>query len=109
MKTRIMATLFSLGLLTHTEATESNLSIDSVGVSRNTNSIFIETKEPIPQTSCQVKKLLRLDLSDPSASYILSIAIAAQSQSKQIIAIYENNECMASGTVIRAIKVFSDK
>jgi|GEM_PF-5259085 len=109
MKTRIITTLLSFGLLTHTEATESNLSIDSVGVSRNTNSIFIETKESIPQTTCHVKKLLRLTLSDPAASHILSIAIAAQSQEKLITVIYENNECMASGTVIRALKVFSEK
>ncbi|WP_419227332.1 hypothetical protein [Alteromonas sp. OM2203] len=109
MKTRIIATLLAFGLLTHAKVTESILSIDSVGVSRNTNSIFIETKESIPQTNCSVKKLLRVNLSDPAASHILSIAIAAQSQEKQITVIYENNECMASGTAIRALKVFSDK
>ena len=100
-----LAFIFLTGISTISHSAESIFTIDNVGMSRNTKSVFIETKEGIPNTTCPANKLFRLDSSDTLADHLLSISLAAHAQNKTVNVGYETDECLHSGTVVRYIKI----
>lgn len=83
-----------------------NFTILSVGASNNTDSVYIETVESIPGTTCGNTKVFRLPDSDKNADRFFSLALAAQAQNKKITIAYEIDQCIQGSTLAKVFKLF---
>lgn len=87
---------------------ENDFTVDTIGVSNNTNTIFIETVESIPGSNCPVKNLFRLPDTDKQADRLFSLAMAAQAQGKKLTLGYNANDCLGSGSLVTVFKLKRD-
>lgn len=83
-----------------------SFTVDSVGASNNTNSVYVETTEMISGTTCSNKKVFRLPDTDKQADRFFSLALAAQAQGKKITIAYNVNECHQTGTLVKVFKMY---
>jgi len=88
-------------------AAEQDFTIVSVGVSNNTNSVFINTLEDSIDSTCTNKKLARMPLNDESADRLLSVALSAQAQGKKISMHVSKTDCLSNGAIVKVFLVKS--
>lgn len=86
-------------------AEQGDFTVGSIGSSKNTNTIFMETEIPIPKTTCENKYLFRFEKDDVDADRFISIALAAQAQGKMITIDYVVDGCIQNGTAVRVFRL----
>lgn len=89
-------------------AGEQDVTISVVGVSNNTNSVFINTVEELKDSTCNNKKLARLPIQDVAANYLLSVGLAAQAQDKKITLLVSQTECISGGALVEVFLIKSE-
>ena len=91
-------------LIGNVYAAQGNFTIESIGGSNNTSTVFIETLEEA-DTECSDNKLFRLPDTDKSADRFYSLALAAQAQGKKITIDYSYSGCLQGAVLIDVFKL----
>jgi hypothetical protein len=82
-------------------------SIFEVGVSDNTGTVFINTREAALNTECSNPKQFKVLLDNRIADRFYSTALMALASNKKITIYYESNTCIDSGTKVNVAFVKS--
>lgn len=105
---KVISKISILGLFVcfNSFAVQGDFTVASIGVSNNTNTIFMETLESASTaTECSNKKLFRLPDTDKSADKFFSAALAAQAQGKKITIDYFESECYQDAILIKVFRI----
>ena len=72
--------------------------IENIGASNNTNTVFVNVVEQINDSTCGNKKQLKISLDDKLADKFYSAVLMAYAAGKQITIYYKAEGCTDSGT-----------
>lgn len=99
--------LFVISLLAFqtASAVEGSFTINTIGSSNNSNTIFIETAESITGSECPNKYLFRLPDSDKAADRLFSMGLAEKTIGKKIVINYEVDSCFEGASLVRAFRL----
>lgn len=86
-------------------AVENQFTIDYLGVSNNTATLFLEVIENVSGTTCSDPNSFRVSVSDPNVDRFLSILMSAQAQGLPVFINYDVSQCLSGGTVMNVIKL----
>lgn len=75
--------------------------LDKVGGSLNTSSVFAYVLEPADGSTCENKKHFKMPDDHKHSDRFLSVMLAAQAQGKQVYIGYDHEDCYVDGAVPR--------
>ncbi|WP_196161759.1 hypothetical protein [Reinekea sp. G2M2-21] len=86
---------------------EHEFTVNVVGASNNTNTVFIDVEETAANSNCDNKRHFKIDDSNKNADRFFSLALAAQAQSKKMVLGYNEDDCLHGGIEPRVFKIKS--
>ncbi|WP_146171251.1 hypothetical protein [Saccharospirillum sp. MSK14-1] len=100
IKCFLLAVLISSNVFASNNSTIQTVNVLEVGLSMNTNRVFILTDQELTHSSCSDKQYLSVPLPNPAAYLFYSVTQAAMNEGKPIRVRYSNNECINNGAVV---------
>ena len=82
--------------------------VKEVGLSNNTNTMFIVTSESASNSTCPAKNYFRMDLNSPYSALVYASAQTAMNNSHQIRIQYTNGECLIDSQRIEVFWVLQN-
>ena len=96
--------LMALVGYSHADITQT-FTIESVGVSDNSGTIFVNVVEQIPNVQCNVSNQFKVDLNNRIADKFYSTALMALASDRQLTILYEPSVCVGSSTKANVVFV----
>ena len=79
----------------------SYFTLEKVGGSSNSSSVFVYVSEEAKSSTCDNKQHFKLSDESKHADRFLSVMLTAQAQGKQVYIGYDHEDCFKDGTVPR--------
>lgn len=86
-------------------ARDAVFSVQVVGESNNTQTVFLEVTSPIPGSTCANAKSFRLAQNDPLADSLFAAAMTAFVANKRLRVYYDETVCLSEGVVVQAFRL----
>jgi len=87
----------SIAVTTFTQAfTRKDVTINEVGLSTNTNRVFIKATPIATNTDCSDTSIYAIELNSPEAYLFYSAALTAMNHGKKMRVQYEQDKCAAT-------------